>query len=114
MAEIIAEGTATWANSAAAGTEQNIDITDVRGGNSVIVVHNPSTVTALTVSVRDVETLNAAARYAQRTSFSVAANSDGSFAVENWPVGNARLVLSNDTALGLTDGFTAHVRVRRR
>lgn len=114
------DGTATWANSAAVGTIVDIDfpLPTPLQGNALyeVVVTNPSGVTDLTVRVKNKETFGGTARYPELTSFPVAANSpDGkAVLVQGWLLGEGgRLSLSNDTALGASDGFTANVRIRK-
>lgn len=122
MATLKPDTAATWANSAAAGTEVNIDLdsrpdpTTDRGA-VIVDIHNPSTVTALTGKPKAKQTLNATARHAtlDGASFNVPANSTRRFLIDPaWLVGEAaRLTLSNDTALGAADGFSARVKVTR-
>ena len=110
--------TAVWANSAAVNTAVNLDIplpTQLQGeGLYQIIVTNPSTVSALTVVVKNKETLGTA-KYPELTRFGVSTSSpDGKVIVVQGLFGEAaRLTLSNDTVLGAADGFTAYVRVRR-
>ncbi|MHB1001900.1 MAG: hypothetical protein ACYC27_21885 [Armatimonadota bacterium] len=118
--EQIFDGQAVWANSAVQNTAVNIDITlpTVLQGSALymITVTNPSTVTALTVSVKNKSTFGGTAKYPELTRFGVQANAaDGrSVLVQGWMLGEGgRLTLSNDTALGGSDGFTAYVRIRK-
>ncbi len=116
--EQVYDGSVSWANSAAAGTTNNIDVAlpSALQNLYLISVTNPSTESALTVKVLNKETLGGSAKYPELTRFSVAVNSpDGkSVLVQGWLLGEAgRLVLSNDTALGASGGFTAYVRVRK-
>ena len=109
-------GDATFANSAAANTVVNLDIPEIyleRTRDATVTVYNPSTVTALTVKVQNVETLGGAARYATQETITVPVSSSTTTVVENWLLGEGgRLAVSNDTVLGIADGFTASVRVR--
>lgn len=118
--EQVYDGSASWANSAAVNTTVNIDITlpAVLQGNALymVTVTNPSTVSAITVVMRNKGTFGGTARYPELTRFGVPANSpDGrSMLVQGWMLGEgARLSLSNDTILGGSDGFTAYVRIRK-
>ncbi len=111
------DSTALWANSAAANTVVNKDValpTPLqRQAMYLITIINPSTVTALNVKVQTKETISAVDHYADLTSFSVAANGKTSTLVQGWLLGAAgRLALTNATALGAADTFTALVRVR--
>lgn len=117
--EQLYDGSVSWANSAAQGTENNIDIdlpTNLqKDAKYVVTVTNPSSVTGISVIVKNKETFDVA-RYPKLTEISVPVNTpDGlSVVVDGWLVGEGgRLTLINDTALGLTDGFTAYVRVRK-
>lgn len=114
------DGSATFANNAAAGTIVNLEVplpASLQGDALYLIsITNPSTETALTVRVRTKETLNAVARYPELTSFGVAVNTpDGkSVLVQGWMLGEAgRLSISNDTVLGAAGAFTAFVRVRK-
>jgi hypothetical protein len=118
--ELVYSDTAAWANSATANTIVNKDITLpatlYEDGVYLITVNNPSAVTAVTVSVRNKETLAGTARYPELTQFIVpASNVDGrSCLVQGWMRGEgARLTLSNQTALGASDGFAVSIKVRR-
>ena len=108
---------ATWANSASANTAVNLDYTLPaalrRDAKYVVAVYNPSTVTALTVKPKNkADNFGAATRYPELTSLAVPVNSVKAFVVEGWMLdAGGRLTLSNDTVLGVSDGFTATVRV---
>lgn len=116
--------TQTWANSAAVNTEKTVDIaassTDLAARDILIVVRNPSAVTAVTVAVKNTYTdpNGGTTRYAKLTSFTAAvvgtSPDDGgeSFLVSGALVsGGCRLSLKNATVLGGSDGFTASVQV---
>ncbi len=109
-------GDAAFANSAAANTTVDLDITEVyleRARKTVVTVRNPSAVTALTVTVKNVETLGGAVRYPTHQTWTVAANTTSSTVVDAWLLGDGgRVSVSNNTALGVADAFTANVRVR--
>lgn len=115
---LIYDGTASWADSAGAGTEVDLDVVlpDSLQGQALylVTVHNPSAVTGLSVTVKGKETLGGAAVYSELTSFVVGADSSKQVLVQGWLLGEGgRLTLSNDTALGATDGFIAYIRVRQ-
>lgn len=116
-AQVDTDKTATWANSAAANTQVNVAIaqpvTPQRNGKYLINIRNPSTVTALTVKVRNtLIAFGGAARDAELASIAVAVNTVKSVLVEGWLAGDGgSLLLSNDTVLGAADGFTADIRV---
>lgn len=128
-----------WANSSAANTTKDVDFdvtvdetakekTDLSvserlrtdTGKYVVLVHNPSAVTALTVKAKSRWTDSAAAaRVADLRdgstdkTLAVPANSTKAMVLEGLDVADgARLTLSNDTVLGAGDGFTAQVQVR--
>jgi hypothetical protein len=109
--------TATWADSAAANTAVNVDValpTSLQGSAKYLVeIYNPSAVTALTVIAQNKAlSFGGATRYPELTRWSVAASGVKAVIVEGWLLDAAgRLVLSNDTALGAGQGFTASIRV---
>lgn len=115
---IVAEASATWANSAAAGTQVNIDVSlpymFQPRAKYLIITQNPSAVTALTVKVKSKETFGGTSYYPELSSIAVPVNTAKATVVEGWMIGEGgRLTLSNDTALGTADGFTANIRVRQ-
>lgn len=115
-AQVDTDKTATWANSAAANTQVTVAVsqpaTPQKNAKYLINVRNPSTVTALTVKVRNtLAAFGGATREAELTSIAVPANSIKSVLVEGWLAGGGSLLLSNDTVLGAADGFTADIRV---
>lgn len=108
---------AAFANSAAAGTVVDIDVAAVgswaQHRDHLLVVHNPSTETALTIAIHAVETLGGSERSAQIQTLAVPANSTRAFLVSSLGFGeSSRIRVTNDTALGLAGAFTAVVRVR--
>lgn len=115
---IDAEKTFTWANSAAANTQVSnsfIPPTILQAeGLYVINVRNPSSVTALTVIVINVENLSSADRDCELTRLSVPASGIRSFVVQGLFIGSGspKIIISNDTVLGGSDGFSAQVRIR--
>jgi hypothetical protein len=117
--------TAVFANSAGANTQATpITITKPTNVSQMhqISVYNPSTVTDLTVKVftvatslgggdRDVLVDTITIPKAQ----SVTGTTINSYAetIYNWMnLGNGKIQISNNTALGAAEGFTATVRVR--
>lgn len=120
----VADTTAIWANSVPANTEVNADVPAPTNpsitGKYLILVHNPSGVTALTGKVRVRWTDSGAnARVASlieggtEKTIAIPAGATRAFVVEGWVVATGgRIVLSNDTVLGAADGFTAYVQVR--
>lgn len=115
---IVATQDAVFANSAAAGTAVDITLPAVdnpwtQHRDHLIVVYNPSTATALTVSINAVETLGGGERVAQIETIAVPAASTRAVLVNSLGFGeSSRIRVTNDTALGLAGGFTAVVRVR--
>lgn len=115
---------AIYAAEAAANTQVTLDLTSPASPVSKyeITIYNPSTVTALTVKAFCTEaTLGGDTRYGYLTSWPVLASQaitgttiNTYSVVLSYPfVGtNLRLVISNDTVLGVGEGFTAEVRVR--
>lgn len=117
--QIDTDKAAVFANSAAVNTVVNVAIAAGKSRRDrtkfVVIVRNPSAVTALTVRVRAVETaLGGATRYPELATLAVPANTpDGKALVfEGYVSGGLRVSVSNDTVLGVADGFTADVRVR--
>jgi hypothetical protein len=114
-----------FANSASQHTQKIIDIAKPTSGMIVneyeIVVYNPSTASDLTVKVFTQETfLNGATKYSLVDTLQVgkSASTTGttvdcrSFRVDTMFIsGNCRLIVSNDTALGEAEGFTATIRI---
>lgn len=120
--EIVLDTVATWAASAAANTAVNIDIPGVATyGYSedvryAVMVTNPSTVTAVAVAVKAKDTINGATSYPTLQSFTVPVNTpEGTVTiVEGLLIGEgARLTLTNPTALGVGQGFSAGVKIRK-
>jgi hypothetical protein len=116
-AQVSTDKTAAWANSAAANTEVNLDFTQPGNFTSKhrVQVHNPSSVTALTVKVQNTVSLGGSSRQALLQTISVGTSSTKETLVEGMFGGTdgVRLTLSNDTVLGLSDAFTADVAVRQ-
>ena len=113
-----------FANSAPVNSQVIVDIAKPTNtkGRYVLAVHNPSTVTDLTVKVFSAEpTLNGATRYALITIISVPklSNITGTAIdthlniIEGLFVGTGiRMVVSNDTVLGSAEGFSAYSRLK--
>ena len=108
-------GALTWAASAAAGTVQTLVAPEGAHNDqdATVFVFNPSTVTALNVSCRvrwaDGTGAN---RDAELMSFSVPVNSSAARVVDNMGMGIPLLHVTNATALGLGQGFTAQARIQ--
>ena len=111
-----ADQTATWADSAPENTEKTVTFARPETPVSFhqVIIHNPSTETALTVKVYDVEAdLDGADRNALLTTLSVPKNTTTKHNVEGlFNAGSAKVVLSNDSALGESGGFTTTIRIR--
>lgn len=113
----MAKYAATWANSAAANTEVVITGGDMAHVNAdgMVTIHNPSTVTALTVTPRIVVTdrlnVERTATMADTAAYTVAAGATVSKRLPGLGVGRLSLSLKNATVLGVADGFTAEVIV---
>jgi hypothetical protein len=113
-----------FANSAAVDTQNTITIAapEAPQEEHEIIVHNPSTVTDLTVKVFNVElALGGATRDALVTTLNIpksqavtgtTINTHARFINSGFNGGDLKLVISNDTVLGLSDGFAASVRIR--
>lgn len=116
---LLGDFTATWADSAGGATEGGpIDIPvpdDIPGGGRFLVlIDNPSAVTALTVQPQlQADFPTAGTVYIDNgASFAVAAGSRVVQIVEDLAIGDGgRLSITNDSALGAGEGFTAEVRV---
>ena len=107
----------SWAASAAANTENIVagTIEEKHGvSEAVVMIHNPSTVTALSVTPRirftDSGGTIRTATLADTAAFTVAANTTS---VKRVPgvMGIPDLSIKNNTALGVGQGFTAQVVV---
>jgi hypothetical protein len=123
-----ADKTAVFANSAAANTQKTIDISldkSLIAGIKTkcqIAVYNPSTVTDLTVKIMSKESdFGGDVRYCLLDTWTVAKAATVTRTALNAYLKNfegmfngtdLRLVVSNVTILGASDGFTAWVRVR--
>jgi hypothetical protein len=114
-----------FANSAPQDTQKTLDIavpTTSAKGSYKLIVYNPSTVTALTVKIFSEElALKGATRYTYEKSLTVPAVTTtsgtsvntSSFVIEDiLATTGVRLIISNNTVLGASDGFTATFRLR--
>lgn len=111
-----------WAAGATAGTEKTVDVTTedalLPGERHAVTVRNPSTESALTVTVQSREEIGGTAVYGAFVpagataplSLAVPANTTRTFVVDGWLGHGGRLVFSIDAAV--TVGFTADVVVR--
>lgn len=116
--------TITWANNDGANTQKTKTFTkpSVSLSEYELIVYNPSTVTDITVKVFNVEaSFGGADRDALITTLSIpkkqtqtgteiATHAKLIHGIFNG--GDCKLVLSNDTALGGSDGFSAYLRLR--
>lgn len=116
ISDSLFESSVTFANSAAQNSQQNcdIDLPGAMGGQYLISISNPSA-SALTIKVALVEKFGGLTKYCVLTSIAAPAGYDGACAlVANLMIASgARLIVSNDTALGGGGGFTGLIRVRR-
>jgi hypothetical protein len=114
----------TWAGSAAVDTQKTVTIVkpEVPVSEYEVVVYNPSTVTDLTVKIFNEEVaLGGGNRQALLTTVTVPKSQMLTGTIVNTYVRlisgmfvgtNCTLVLSNNIALGVSDGFSAYVRIR--
>jgi hypothetical protein len=109
-----------WANSSAADTEKLV----TPAGFGVItsddrfelLIENPSAVTALTVAIQNTWTdSDSTAQVSEhQDTKTVAVSSKNSFTVRGTAfIPGGQVSLKNDTILGVGDGFTAHVQLRK-
>lgn len=104
----------TWAASAAAGTA--VEVVGESLGHAdaaaLVMVHNPSAVTALTVSVRvrfiDTGNVN---RDAELATLAVPVGATRATRVAGLGMGVPVIRATNDTATGVGQGFDAELRV---
>jgi hypothetical protein len=116
--------TIIWANSAAINTQQTVTFTKPASPVSEyeLIVYNPSTITDITVKIFNVETsLGAGTRDALVTTVSIpksqavtgtTINTQAKYLHGVFNGTDCKLVLSNDTVLGVADGFSAYLRIR--
>lgn len=116
---LVADTSVSFADSAGQDTEQTADLglpSHVPDdGRALVTIHNPSSVTALTVQPQIAETFpSGGAQHGDLgTTFAVPTQGTASFVVEGLLAGEGgRLSITNDTVLGAGDGFTAEIRVR--
>lgn len=112
------DGAFAWANSAPVNTVQSLTVPISGAARQAkkyhLVIHNPSTVTALAVNVQVGENLAGADRWVNSLAeITVPVNSVYADVVEDLFVGAlARIRASNATVLGVADAFTATIRIR--
>jgi hypothetical protein len=122
--QISTDQTIIWANSAAINTQQTVTFTKPASPVSEyeLIVYNPSTITDITVKIFNVETsLGAGTRDALVTTVSIpksqavtgtTINTQAKYLHGVFNGTDCKLVLSNDTVLGVADGFSAYLRIR--
>ena len=126
--KIGADNAIVFANNALVNTQVNVDIaidkTTMSGPKQrcALEVYNPSTVTDLTIKLMSkAESLGSGTRYAlietltipkAQTITGTAVNAYLNLIEGFFVGGDLRLVVSNDTALGGAEGFTAYARLR--
>lgn len=122
--QIGTDQTITWANSDAANTQKTVTFTKpaIPVSEYELIIYNPSTITDITVKIFNVETaLGGSNRDALLTSINIPKAQTITGTTINTHVklisgifngSNCKLVLSNDTVLGASDGFSAYVRLR--
>lgn len=116
--DLVGDFTAAWANSAGANTVVVVDVPLPAAGQAesryLVTVINPSPVTALAVVLGNKETIGGIDYYPDITSLTVGAGASVSFVVQGFLLGSGgRITLSNNTALGVAQGFTALLRIRK-
>jgi hypothetical protein len=116
--------TVTWANSDAANTQKTVTFAKPSTPMSEyeLVVYNPSAITDITVKIFNVETgLGSGDRDALLTVVNIPKAQALTGTTINTHIklisgmfngGACKLVLSNNTVLGASDGFSAYVRLR--
>lgn len=113
----IFEGTFVFPNSSSVGTAINVDVPLPavlnKDSSYKITIINPSASTSLSVTVRNKETLNSTAYYPRLTSFGVSYSDAVDSIVQGLFGESARLVITNNGALGSSGGYTGYIRVRR-
>lgn len=109
--------TSLWLENALINTGVNVDVelpATLQGNAKYLIeIHNPSAVTALTVIAQNKAIgFGGDTRYPELTRWGVTANSSKCVIIEGFLLDSgSRLVISNDTALGAMQGFTASIRV---
>jgi hypothetical protein len=123
-AQVGTDQTVTWANSDAANTQKTVTFTKpaIPVSEYELIIYNPSTITDITVKIFNVETaLGGSDRDALLTSVTIPKSQTLTGTTINTHIklisgmfngGDCKLVLSNDTVLGASDGFSAYVRLR--
>lgn len=117
--ELAADVSVSFADSAPQNDTQVADLglpAKLPGdGRALVTVHNPSTVSALTVQPQVTETFPTAGEQNGDlgSTHAVPTSGTASFVVEGLLAGEGgRLAVSIDSALGAGDAFTAEIRVR--
>lgn len=115
---VLEETAVVFVNSAAANTVVNVevDLPEFFQADSkyLVVIQNPATDSALTVKVKNKETLNGVDAFPELSSIAVPIGSVKAVVVEGFLLGTGgRLSVQNDTALGVSGGFTARVLIRK-
>ena len=109
--------TAIWLENALINTGVNVDIelpATLQGNAKYLIeIYNPSTVTALTVIAQNKSTnFGGDTRYPELTRWGININSSKCVIIEGFLLDSGgRLILSNDTALGAEQGFSASIRI---
>lgn len=116
--EEIKNTSVTWLAEASANTEKDVDIVlpnTIDGDNLYeILIHNPSTVTALSVDIKVKWTDSGdTTRYSTLTNLGInSAEGEANLVQGSLLAEGSRITLSNDTVLGVGEGFTAYIQVR--
>lgn len=121
--QLVHDASTSWANGSSAGTTKDLDLPAFDNPHQMasearylICVVNSSPVSALTVLIKNREVnFDGQTRFPELTRFGVAASTtEGTCViVQGWLLGSGgRLTLSNDSAVGASDGFNAYLRVR--
>lgn len=122
--ELVFDGTYTFANSASPNTVANSPGLNItlpsslqRNATYLVTITNPSSATAITVKIQNKETnWGGSDLYPELHQYAVQASTPSGrpVMVEGWLLGSGgRIVISNDTGLGISAGFTGLVRVRK-
>ena len=116
--ELIENTSVTFADGATVNTEKNVDIALPANLDSdnlyQLLIHNPSTITNLENRVKVKWTDSGGnVRYSQLTYIKVGTAEGKAVLVQGSMLGEGfRVTISNDTALGTGEGFTAYLQVR--
>jgi len=116
--ELIENTSVTFADGATVDTEKDVDIAlpaDLDSDNLYqLLIHNPSIITNLENRVKIKWTdADSNIRYSQLTYIKVGTGEGKAALVQGSMLGEGfRVTISNDTALGTGEGFTAYLQVR--